>query len=105
MKLHPSYNYLWIRWYAGDFLALIVCAPLFTNFQIILKVRTDPFIKLWEIGVYWLLFSVVFEVFSPLVFKRGYADIWDVVAYGAGGLLLYFSQFFDNRKTLSNSER
>ena len=93
MKLCPPYNHLWIRQYAGDILALIVCAPLFTSFQLILKVRHNPFIRFWEICAYWVLFSVVFEVFSPCILRRGYADAYDVVAYGIGGLLLYLSQF------------
>lgn len=80
-------------------MALIVCVPLFTNFQMLLRVRETTFIRFWEVALYWFLFSLVFEVFSPLVLKRGFADVWDVVAYAIGGVLLYVSQYLQKGRS------
>jgi len=81
-----------IRNYLGNFLALIVCVPLFVNIQIMFKVRKSKKIKFSEIAFFFCVFSVLYEVICPYFLNRMTADIVDVLFYALGGIVLYFSQ-------------
>ena len=87
-----EYQMTHIRNYFGDFLALIVCVPLFVNIQIIFKVRNSTKIKLSEIAFFFCIFSVLYEFICPYFLNRMTADIMDVLFYALGGIVLYFSQ-------------
>jgi len=87
-----SYNFTLISYHIADFLALIVCVPLFVNIQILLKIRDTYYITLTDILVYFLWFTVIFEFFGPFVLKMGTHDPIDIVCYALGGLVLYVSQ-------------
>jgi glycopeptide antibiotics resistance protein len=89
-----------MRNYFGDFLALIVCVPLFINIEIMVGVRKSEKIKLSEIIFFFCVFSVLYEVICPYLLQRMTSDIFDVLFYALGGVILYFSQniFKYNRK-------
>jgi integral membrane sensor domain MASE1 len=89
-RISPVYNALPIRWYLGDFLALIVCVPLFVNIMVLLKLKHNKNIK-FEILFYFFVFSMLYEGILPLRNKKLTADFYDVIAYAFGGLVLYFS--------------
>ena len=40
-----------------------------------------------EVAFHWVLWSLTVEGLAPLLSRRATADLWDVVAYGVGGLL------------------
>ena len=87
-----SYNFTLISYHFADFLALIVCVPLFINIQILLDIREKYYVTLYDIGIYFLLFSVFFEFFGPFVLKMGTHDLVDILCYALGGLVLFVSQ-------------
>ena len=87
-----SYRFTIIRHYIADFLALIVCIPLFANIQVMLRIRKKNYITFNEIIIYFLIFSIFFELISPFILKKMTFDPLDILFYGIGGLVLYFSQ-------------
>jgi len=87
-----DYKTTYIRNHLGDFLALIVCVPLFVNIQIIFNVRDSTKIRFSEIAFFFCIFSVLYELICPYLLHRMTADIVDVVYYALGGIMLYFSQ-------------
>lgn len=91
---YDFYKHCIFRFYFGDFLALIVCVPIFVNSQILFKIRKPVKIKKIEVFLYALLFSLYFEIIGPIFLKNFTSDIFDCVAYFAGGMVLYFSQNF-----------
>jgi hypothetical protein len=91
-ELLPIYNKSPIRWYFGDFLALIVCIPIFVNAQIFFKIRKKYYITIVDVIMYFLLFTVYCEIIMPNYKKNMTGDPLDVIAYFFGGILLYFSQ-------------
>lgn len=99
-----SYNFLLIRWYAGDVLALFVCIPLFVNAQIFFNVRKIKKITIVDVILYFSIFSILFELVLPVFLKRLTRDYIDIAAYAMGGLLLLLTQnigdFIKNRKAL-----
>ena len=86
------YNFLLIRHYIADYLALIVSIPVFINIQVLFNVRKIPYIKFYEIIFYFLLISIVYEIICPFILNRGTFDPIDFLFYGLGGIVLYFSQ-------------
>jgi len=87
-----SYNFTLIRFHIANFLALIVCVPLFANLQIFLKIRRKNYISVLEILLYFILFSLFFEFIFPLFFENVTGDLFDIIFYAIGGLTLYLSQ-------------
>ena len=87
-----DYQTTFVRNHFGDFLALIVCVPLFVNIQIMFKVRESVKIRLSEIIFFFCIFSVLYEFICPYFLNRMTADIIDVLSYALGGIVLYFSQ-------------
>jgi hypothetical protein len=90
----PEYNFSLIRYYTADVLALIVCVPIFINSQIFFRVRKKKYITKLDIILYLILFSLYFEIIMPQYFERFTGDVFDIIAYGIGGIILYFSQGF-----------
>jgi hypothetical protein len=101
-KFDNNYCGTFFRNYFGDFLALIIVIPLLINIQLILNVRKMMFVTIKEILFYAFLFSLVFEVISPLLLKRGTSCFYDCIAYFLGGFLLYFSQYITEEKIIHN---
>ena len=87
-----GYQTTYLRNYFGDFLALIVCVPLFINIQIIFRVRKSGKIKLSEIVFFFCVFSILYEIICPYILNRMTADIFDVLFYALGGIVLFISQ-------------
>lgn len=92
------YSHCVFRFYIADFLALIVCVPIFVNSQILFQVRRPTCICLGEIIFYAILFSLYFEIIGPKFFMHFTSDVFDCLAYFAGGAILYFSQFLRSVK-------
>jgi len=87
-----DYQAIHFRNYFADFLALIVCVPLFVNIQIFFKVRNSEKIKFSEIAFFFCVFSVLYEVICPYLLNKMTADIVNVLYYALGGIVLYLSQ-------------
>lgn len=98
------YNATVFRGYFSDVLALIVCVPIFVNIQILFRTRKKFKIHLWEIGLYLIIFSVVYEYLYPKVWYKSTADIYDVVAYALGGVILWALQVIKNLNKKSNDK-
>ena len=88
----PFYNASFFRGIIADFLAPIVCIPIFATSQKFLGLRKGNKIYFIEIILYCVLFSVYFEITGPKFIKTFTSDIFDVIAYFIGGVVLYFSQ-------------
>lgn len=86
------YNWTLVRWYIADFLALIVCVPIFVNIQLFFNVRKKNYITFYEIIFYTLLFTILYEFICPFLLKRMTFDPLDIAFYLSGGISLYFSQ-------------
>lgn len=52
-----------------------------------LGLRANEAPQLREIGLYLVVWSVLFEVIGPRLMTRATGDVWDVVSYAAGGAL------------------
>jgi drug/metabolite transporter (DMT)-like permease len=91
-KTYPEYNHTFIRWYFADVLALVVCIPIFINSQIFFRIRKKCYVTLIDIIIYFLLFSLYFEIIMPIKLPNLTGDLFDIIAYALGGCILYFSQ-------------
>jgi hypothetical protein len=98
VRLVPEYNFTIIRCYAADILVLIVCIPIFINSQIFFRIRKKKYITKLDVFVYFILFSLYFEIVMPNYFTKFTSDLFDIIAYGLGGTMLYFSQELNKRK-------
>ena len=81
------------RVFFGDFLALIVCIPIFATSQKFFGLRKKQKIYFTEVLSYSLMFSLYFEVIGPKYNTTFTRDLWDVVAYFLGASVLYLSTF------------
>ena len=88
----PYYKFCFFRGIIADFLAPIVCIPIFATSQKFFGLRKGNKIYFIEIILYCVLFSVYFEIIGPKFIKTFTSDIFDVIAYFIGGVVLYFSQ-------------
>ena len=100
-----EYNFTIIRWHIASVLALIVCIPIFVNSQIIFRIRKTNYITIVDIIIYFILFSLYFEIIGPKYIKNFTGDIIDIVGYGIGGIILYFSQSIIRKKYLRIQHR
>jgi hypothetical protein len=99
-----AYNGTILRGYFSDVLALIVCVPIFINIQILFGTRRVYRIHLWEIGLYLLIFSFVYEYLYPMIWDKSTADLYDVVAYALGGIILWAFQILRDFRRRSISK-
>ena len=88
----PQYNFTTIRWYIGDVFVLIVCIPIIVNSQILFGIRKRLYITLFDVLLYWIIFSLYFEIIMPNYSENITGDVFDIIAYLIGGLILLFSQ-------------
>jgi hypothetical protein len=88
-KLWAFYNTTVFRWYFGDYLALVVCIPLIINIQVYFGFRQKCCIKIIEIFIYFIIFSISFEIILPIILKKTTSDVIDIIAYAFGGMVLY----------------
>ncbi len=79
------------RGFFGDFLALIVCIPIFATSQKIFGLRKKNKIYFAEVVGYTALFSLYFEVIGPCFNATFTRDFLDIIAYFLGALALFFS--------------
>ena len=97
-----DYQTTYMRNYFGDFLALIVCVPLFVNIEIMFGVRKSKKIKLSEIVFFFCVFSILYEIICPYFLNRMTSDVFDVLSYALGGIVLYFSQKIKRESIVEN---
>lgn len=90
----PVYRTSFFRGFFPDFLALLVCIPVFASSQKIFNLRKRNKIYFIEIVLYWILFSVYFEIIGPNFIKSFTGDLWDILAYFLGGITLYISNLW-----------
>ncbi len=98
------YNATILRGYFSDVLALIVCIPIFINIQILFGTRRVYRVHFWEIGLYLLIFSLVYEYLYPKIWDESTADLYDVVAYALGGIILWAFQMMRDFRSRSKSK-
>jgi len=88
--------------YVGDILALPVYLPL--SFYLALRRHLIPedfklhFMHILAAGV---IFSILFEGLVPFIDQTSTRDPFDILAYFAGGLLVYAVAFSAREKTIS----
>jgi hypothetical protein len=70
-------------------LLLIPCAlPPLLLMQRRLRLRTnDDLPAPGEIGLYLIVWSILFEIIGPHIMRRATGDPWDIVAYACGAVL------------------
>ncbi len=89
-------NQLYLPYLINGYLADVLCLPLLLTTVVwtIRKVKSLPFFILnWKMILFaWLYISLVFEYLLPMNSTRYTADIFDVAAYFAGGLLFFILQ-------------
>ncbi len=80
----------WMDSYWNDFLMLPCALPLILWLYGLLGLRDDSIKPLGiEILGHGILWGLMAEMVGPLVFDHSVGDPWDLVAYAAGGLVLY----------------
>jgi hypothetical protein len=71
----------------NDLLLIAAALPVVLWMQRLLRLRGDDRFPSWaEVLMHWAVWSIVCEWIGPFYFHMGVADIWDVVAYGVGGI-------------------
>ncbi|MCF7826352.1 MAG: hypothetical protein K9N29_06850 [Candidatus Marinimicrobia bacterium] len=90
------------RKYLGDILALPVYLPL--SFYLALRLRLIPedfklhFMHIMAAGV---IFSILFEGLVPLIDQTSTPDPFDILAYFAGGLVVYTVAALTRKQTMT----
>ena len=70
-----------------DLLLIPAALPVVLWAQRLLRLRGDDRFPSWaEVLMHWTVWSVVCEWIGPFYFHMGVADVWDVVAFGGGGI-------------------
>jgi hypothetical protein len=88
MKPHAS-GAFW-QYYLNDSLLIPAALPLLLWMQRAFRLRNhDLAPSAAEVALYWTIWSVLFEVLGPHIAARATGDLWDVIAYGIGGLLAW----------------
>jgi hypothetical protein len=84
----PQTHNPFLRYHFNDLLLMPCALPLLLLGQRGLKLRThDQMPCAGEIALYLTVWSILFEVIGPHLLRRATGDLWDVVAYVAGGLI------------------
>jgi predicted neutral ceramidase superfamily lipid hydrolase len=86
-----KYNFTMIRNYFADYLTLIVCVPIFVNIQLLCGIKRKKYITIFDIILFFLIFSIYGEIILPKYNKDITGDYFDIIAYGIGGIVLYIS--------------
>lgn len=97
--ISTAYRHSFFRGFFPDYLALIVCIPIFATTQKWFSLRKKNKVYFVEIILYWGLFSIYFEIIGPKYVTSFTSDYLDVVAYLLGGLTLYLSNLWYNKKS------
>ena len=84
----PHTHSAFLRYHFNDLLLIPCALPVLLLLQRRLRLRLHDQMPTWgEIGLYLLVWSILFEVIGPHLMRRATGDPWDVVAYVVGGLL------------------
>jgi hypothetical protein len=71
----------------NDLLLIPAALPVVLWVQRLVGLRNHDLSPSWaEMGLHLVVWSVICELIGPRILHRGTADVWDVVAYAAGGL-------------------
>lgn len=88
--LKPRFQSPFLHNHFNDLLLIPAALPVMLWIQRILTLRKhDAFPLCSEVLLHWAVWSAVCEWIGPFWFHMGVADVWDVVAYGAGGIVAY----------------
>jgi hypothetical protein len=86
VKQHVHNSFL--RYHFNDLLLIPCALPPILLAQRCLRLRLhDEMPGVGEIALHLLVWSILFEVLGPHIFRWTTGDPWDVVAYVAGGIL------------------
>jgi hypothetical protein len=84
----PHTHNFFMRGYFNDILLMPCALPPLLLMQRRLKLRMDDMVPRWgEIALYVVVWSILFEVIGPHIMRWTTGDVWDAVAYAAGGIL------------------
>ena len=90
VKPHLPSGEVFLRGYFNDLLVIPCALPPLLFVHRLLGVRhTDAPPQAGEIILHLAIWSLFFELLAPLVADRARGDLWDVVAYTAGGLMTW----------------
>ena len=88
---HGVYSHNLFKSYLGDFLALPIFIPVAATIQSVFGQRRNQAAPcLTEILIYWVVFSLFFEIVAPQLWSHATGDSIDVIAYLLGGVCLWF---------------
>ncbi len=91
--------------YLGDMLALPVYLPLSFYLAWRLHLISEDFqFKITHIVGAGIIFSILFEGLIPAIDATAIRDPWDILAYFAGGLVVYGVGIQPSQKLISNTE-
>ena len=86
--IKPHVHSLFMHDYFNDMLLIPCALPALLLMHRLLRLRTtDEMPTLGEITLYFVVWSILFEVVGPHVMPRATGDPWDVLAYAAGGII------------------
>lgn len=86
--LKPRFHSTFLHDHFNDLLLIPCALPVLLLIQRCLGLREhDKPPTAGEITLYLLVWSALFEVIGPHLFRRSVGDPWDVAAYVAGGIL------------------
>lgn len=78
--------------YLDSFLAMpILLTLLVVERRLLFRKESGYCLKVWDVVIATIFIAFVVEVVFPAVSDRFTADWWDVVAYGLGSLLFYYT--------------
>ncbi|HEY0456626.1 MAG TPA: hypothetical protein VGE41_09650 [Verrucomicrobiae bacterium] len=101
--LKPHWHSVFLVSWFNDVLLIPCALPPLLGLHRWLKLRShDAPPTRGEVGLHLLFWSILFEWIGPHIFPHTTGDIWDVVAYTAGGVLAWF---WWNRAALQLSSR
>jgi len=85
--VRPLFPTPFLRGHLNDLLMIPAALPLALWVQRVTRLRTHDAAPSWtELFFHLAVWSVICEFIGPHWLHHGTADIWDVVAYAAGGI-------------------
>ncbi len=85
----------WIRNYLNDLLCIPLLLFVITGVLRLLFNRPHFQVDKWQILFAFLMVSIAFEWWAPQHYAVHTGDVWDVLAYGVGGIVFWFTQRFE----------
>jgi hypothetical protein len=84
----PRVHSLFLRSHFDDLLLIPCALPPLLLMQRRLRLRTnDDIPAMGEIGLYLVVWSILFEIIGPHIMRHVTGDPWDIVSYACGAVL------------------